>query len=263
MPIITTRNGTDAGRQPVESAERWTAAIPRRFIGLLGLSLAGANVLLIFASVLLAYIPGVDPFYQRLFNLDAEANLPAWFASLLWFLIALVAVLSYARDRAALPGQRNSRIWLFIACGFLYASLDEIAQIHESVLPQSSQILKYWLGTATLATRGTWLVLYVPLILLFAGIAGKFLLKRLKEPSSRLLFFTGVVFICLALFNEYVQWLVGYATFVPIQSGMDQMRVIQLISIPVEEACENFGAISILVAILSYSTRNFRIEFAD
>lgn len=68
-----------------------------------------------------------DATVQRL-SLSYEGNVPTWAASSLLLVCALVA-----GSIAALPTSARPRSWIAVALAFGYASLDEMAQLHESL----------------------------------------------------------------------------------------------------------------------------------
>ena len=63
----------------------------------------------------------------RMFDLDAEMNLPTYFASLLLALVALLSagIASVVRAR----GDKWGRHWSGLAAAFLYLSVDEALQL--------------------------------------------------------------------------------------------------------------------------------------
>ncbi len=67
--------------------------------------------------------------FRRLFNMDGEATLPAWFSSTLMLVAsALLAIIAAGKQHS---GDRFRSGWWILAAGFLYMSADEIASIHE------------------------------------------------------------------------------------------------------------------------------------
>lgn len=68
-----------------------------------------------------------DATVQRL-SLSYEGNVPTWAASSLLLVCALVA-----GSIAGLPTSARPRSWIAVALAFGYASLDEMAQLHESL----------------------------------------------------------------------------------------------------------------------------------
>jgi hypothetical protein len=68
---------------------------------------------------------------QRLFDLDGEGNIPAWFSSVQLFLIGLIFFL---RSRQTGPDHSPSPLFLLmLSAGFIFLSADEAGSIHEKI----------------------------------------------------------------------------------------------------------------------------------
>lgn len=67
--------------------------------------------------------------FERLFDPAQEANIPTWFSSTLWLAAAVTACqcLEFVRS------DRERKVWLIAAAGFLIFSIDETAMIHENI----------------------------------------------------------------------------------------------------------------------------------
>lgn len=105
-------------------------SIPRRPV-LIGLLLTVAALATLFIVTHLLKLQGYEGQmgFRRLFNMDGEGTLPAWFTSMLILAAsALVAIVAAVRSRS---GDRFRRHWWCLAIGFLYMSADEAASIHE------------------------------------------------------------------------------------------------------------------------------------
>lgn len=93
------------------------------------LVLISFQLLLVFVYSIDALIQGPQGQVYGLIDLDAEANLPTWFAS---FQLALISIRLWSFSTqyrvARLPSRRFLR---FFSVGFLILSLDETAQMHE------------------------------------------------------------------------------------------------------------------------------------
>lgn len=107
---------------------------------------AGAKKLLLWSILLelgFVFVYGADilldtPIWtiHRLFDLDGEQNLPAWFSSVQLFLIGVVF---WLKSRQCNTGEAPSSLFfLLVGLGFIFLSADEAASIHEQV----SAILK-------------------------------------------------------------------------------------------------------------------------
>jgi hypothetical protein len=72
-----------------------------------------------------------------LFDVAMEFNVPTWYASALWAMLALVAVVVAAHA----PRHRVS--WFFLAAVAVYASIDEYAILHERFYVIGGQLSRY------------------------------------------------------------------------------------------------------------------------
>ena len=141
-----------------------------------------ADFLLVIAFAVLVWFGIPERKFFQFFDLDEEANLPAWYSSMqLAFAGALVAVharLRYHRDVA-----RSYLLWLLSAL-LVFMSLDENAQIHEWVGIRISRLFagQEW-GTFFVKTHSWSLFMAAPLVLflfwLFLRMA-----KRLSLPPG-------------------------------------------------------------------------------
>ncbi|MCJ8167050.1 hypothetical protein MKJ04_19565 [Pontibacter sp. E15-1] len=87
---------------------------------------------IIFAVVFLAGpVLGLPDYLIRLFDLDGEANIPAWFSSTQLFVVGALFLLSPNWHKASQLA--NPWFLLLVGLGFVFLSLDESAVIHERV----------------------------------------------------------------------------------------------------------------------------------
>ena len=87
--------------------------------------------LLLVAFYWLKNLCGDPPLLNPLFDLDGEANIPAWFSSAQLLTIALTL---WTANRFRADKSMPSRLFLnLLAAGFLLLSLDETAQVHETI----------------------------------------------------------------------------------------------------------------------------------
>ena len=132
----------------------------------------------------------------RLFDVNKEANLPAWFSSSVLLICALV-LWSTARVKSAV-GDRFARHWWVLAAAFLYLSLDELISLHEA----TSSIIRSRLGVGEEgALSQAWVLLAAPLVLLFALVYLRFLIHL----PARVMFLTvaaGCTYVAGALGME-------------------------------------------------------------
>ena len=99
-----------------------------------------------------------QPFWNihTLFDLDKEANVPAWFSSVQFFCIGIVFLLS----RRLLPKEISyaRRLLAVIGCIFVYLSADETASIHEKI---NAVFKKYSFIWRFEGNNGIWIFVYV------------------------------------------------------------------------------------------------------
>jgi hypothetical protein len=69
--------------------------------------------------------------FSRFIDLDAELNLPTWYASVLWFGVA--ALMWIVTTRLIQRARRSSWVLLLLPTIFLLFSLDEVASLHEGL----------------------------------------------------------------------------------------------------------------------------------
>lgn len=93
-----------------------------------------------------------------LFNLDEEANVPAWFSSMQLFSIGLVMLLAAGSPLRGRDGQRG--LVTLLGCGFVFLSMDEAAGFHEKVTTVMSRVS--WAPRFS-GGHGIWMFVYVVL----------------------------------------------------------------------------------------------------
>lgn len=184
----------------------------------------------------------------RLFDLDGEWNVPAWFSSVTLSLPAiLLAIIGWAERR-----RRASYTWhwLFLAVVFAGLSLDEAVGLHElSVEPLR----------AALHTRGVLLFAWViPGVGFVAamGIAYLRFVRALPPPSRRGVLLAGSLYVGGALGLE----LVGGAL---VSAGLKDSVFFSL-EVLIEETLEMSGVvvfIHVLVAHLARELPEVQIRF--
>lgn len=118
----------------------------------------------------------------RLFNLDAEANIPTFFSSLNLALCGflLVATGVFARN----SGRPFFFSWLLLGLGALFVAIDEAAQIHE-LLDSNTE----WTGGLLQGEDSPWVIVYTLIALGFAVAALRLFLHLPRR--YQVLFGTG------------------------------------------------------------------------
>jgi len=166
------------------------------------------------------------------FHLDREANLPTWFSSSLYLLLALVfALLSTLEGR--LPAGERSRPAYLTGLALLFAliSLDETARLHELF---------------DTLTRVKWVYIAAPFVLALAVLYGRYFLQQRKDAPQ---FRRGVLAgLGLAVLGGVVVELIPHFFALPYALGQ--------IEYVLEEGLEMTGALIMLAAALGQVNRN-------
>lgn len=175
------------------------------------------------------------------FSLTAEANFPTWLAATIWFSTSIALFACYYTDKH-LDG-RSHKLWLFLCAAFGYASIDEICRLHERMLMHFPQFSIRWQH------------IYVPVLLVVAGVSLAFLWRKLQAvPRGLRLLVVSILCFAVAIFLE------PYAQEPAIHEFVNQVRFIQRWNIVefTEEMLELFGAACALQAVLGYLGTRWR-----
>jgi hypothetical protein len=159
MPVSSVR----VGRAEPEGAR--TKPIPGGIRLLLAIDLA-LTIVYFGLFALGDPIPGVG----RKFDLNGESNLPTWYASAQWLVVALL--LAIVARRAVHRDRRRTWVIVLLPLMFLAMSIDEVAAIHEALGDLSDALLPSGTRAGTpLHTTGLWiLILGIPAIVAIAGL---------------------------------------------------------------------------------------------
>jgi hypothetical protein len=170
---------------------------------------------------------------MKLFDVNSETNVPAWFSAAL--LLAAAAVTALVAVLTRRVGGRDPGRWLALAGVLGLMSVDEATALHERLGGPAAVVL----GDA--GGRFPWVVPGV----LIAGVTGVFFLGflvRLPPPIRRQLLGAGAVFLAGAVVLEAVSGAV-------LDAQGD--RAAYLLVTAAEESLEMLGAIWLLCAALS------------
>jgi hypothetical protein len=207
------------------------------------------------ASTVLGLFPGQAA--QAFFDMGDEGNIPTWFASLLWFGVALSAVRCYQSDR--LQGRSLNFVWLLISVGYLFASCDEVTQIHEytgALLQNALQENSSFGWLTRLVPNSPWIVFLGPFLALGGIASAIFWWQRFKSSQVLLLLITlAVECYGLAAANDFLQGS-PHAKQQLASSINIQQEVLEEASVAVEEVLENFANILLILAFLYYADRS-------
>ena len=175
----------------------------------------------------------------RLFSLDAEANIPTWYAAISLLACSVVlAAIAYTQPKEATPKTGD---WRFLSIIFLFLSIDELASIHELLI----EPLRTGLGTSGIF-HFAWVIPYSGLVLLL-GIKYLKFLTQLPAQTRRAFVLAGAIYIGGALGMEMVDGL--YASLY----GEQNFTYAFLTTI--EETLEMLGIVVFLHALLTYLKR--------
>ncbi len=171
--------------------------------------------------VLMHFFTGKAPsiLHDR-FDLDAEANIPTWFSTVLLFAVSM----SSFRIFQLSPEDRPSRnFWLFSAGVYAFLSLDESARFHEII----DHTVK-------------WVYVYAPLgFAFFVACACYFI--RVQPSSLRNWILGGMIVYALGgLGGEFASY-----WFRPLPQGLQQAEFV------FEEGLEMIGSILVLMGCLT------------
>jgi hypothetical protein len=204
--------------------------IPRVVAFLFGLDLGLA--LVYFANYLLGR--PVDPL-TTFIDLDGEANLPTWYASIQWFGVS--AALWVFAERQFVRSQIRSWLLVLLPAVFLAFSLDEVAGVHEWVGGRSDALLPSGTRAASpFATTGIYfIVIGAPFVILFAGliIAIRPYLGRFPRAFALLAAGMGV-------------FMTGAIAFDVVSNFVTRDSLPGVVQITVEELTEMVGATVVL-----------------
>lgn len=186
-----------------------------------------------------AYPPPLRTVAHRLLSADGEGNVPAWFSTGLLGMIALVslgiAVALRARHAA------DHRHWAGLAAVFAFLSLDELAGIHEELIPALGRVMETD-GVLTFP----WVLVAAPLVVVFAVVYAPFL-RRLPRRTAGLLLLAGGLYVGGALALEMVS-----GTVFEENRGWNGPYVLVTSA---EELLEMLGAAVCLYAVADFAAR--------
>ncbi len=172
----------------------------------------------------------------RLFDVAKEANVTSWFSS---FLLSVSALLLFLITKIKFQERDTfSRHWAFIACVFLYLSLDESARIHEATIEPVREFVH-----ASGLFYYSWVIIAIPVIMGLALIYRKFVFSLPIRTRNQFIL-AAIIFMAGAIGFEMLG---GLFHDVKI-SG------VQLLSFTVtlEELFENLGVVVFISALLAY-----------
>jgi len=186
--------------------------------------------------------PGRDIFLE-LFNLDAEANLPSIYSTLvLLFCSILLAIIAKVQKL-----KKNSNVWSWIGLSVVFAglSLDEFFSFHERlIIPLRN----------TFNTSGflyfAWVIAGAIFIVIFLLVFGRFI-TTLPKKTRQLFFTAGTIYVAGAIGTEMLG---GYYV-----NQYQKNDMIYVLIFTLEEVLEMVGLIVFIYALLTYISCHLKI----
>ena len=221
--------------------------VPRKIIQLL----MSIIIFLLAASlclVILKYIWNANSFpfrvFNKLFNFDLEANIPALFSTLLLMAASFLLLFIYKTR----PSKTN--YWLFLSLLFTFLAIDEGVQIHEKFnqLKPEIEVLK------DTNLRYVWVFPYSILLIVLFIFLKKFIFS-LPRRTYKLMIISAVIFVGGAVGVEMIH------DFFKVQYGGNENMYLEFL-ICLEEVGEMTGTTIFIFALLDYiAPRNSPIYF--
>ncbi|MEG5033503.1 hypothetical protein [Microcoleus sp. AT3-D2] len=203
------------------------------------LRLVTCLALLSFLSQISLYFGPEYPlreYLAKVFNVDAERNLPTFYSFLaLVFSSLLLGVIAYAKN---LDSDRYKNHWKILSFIFLYLSLDEAGQLHEKFINPMRSLLN-----ATGFLYFTWIVPFGCLVAIFLSSYNKFVF-HLPVATRKLFVAACALYIGGAIGIEMIG---GYLFST---TGMESLPY--LIVATLEESLEMVGIVVFIHGLISY-----------
>lgn len=212
-------------------------------------ALGAVALLLVLASAagqLTVYLTGHEQVYGlvRLFNVDTELNLPAFFSTfILVFAALLLAVITVLEKKRMAT---HASHWAVLAFGFLLMAVDEAVSLHEMLVEPTRKLL----GDDNLgAFYFAWVIPGIVIVLVLALYFLKFLL-HLPAKTRFTFLAAAIIYLGGAIGLE----LIGgrYAEL----HGTHNLNYNMFAT--VEESLEMAGVIIFIRALLIYISSNFK-----
>jgi hypothetical protein len=183
----------------------------------------------------------------KFFDLDGEANLPAWFSSMQFLLIGQVFYL-----KSLQPNPKNLPSYFFlilISAGFIFLSVDEAAQVHETlsgILKRSTSMPRFKDG------NGMWILPYVLIgSFVFYKVYREVLVMWNHFRKETMVMASGMIMIAFgAVFLEIISY-----QFLRTSSRENQF----VIEVAFEELFEMAGASLVLYGALLFLIKGTKI----
>ena len=180
--------------------------------------------------------------FKRLFHLNGEGNVPAWYNSTLWLIAAQYSFRAHSAEQA-LGEKLKAGYWLGLSVGCVLLSLDEVASIHEAL----GKLLDYRAGDPAgiqPVYRWVWLAVAIVGVVLTALVSFMLTLPRRVAVG---LVASGAIFLLGALGMETVGSMVESGALTRWPLGLNWNR-----AFAVEEFLEMAGIVAYLIVVQNY-----------
>ncbi|GJL86186.1 MAG: hypothetical protein DHS20C02_19610 [Micavibrio sp.] len=187
----------------------------------------------------------------RFFHFDREGNLPSWFSSTQFLVLAAIFGGLYFLQRY----QHTGKLWIVCAAAAVFLSLDEAAAFHE--------LLGTYLGVVSRgASEGTWIhslqyfpsyywmMIYVPLALPLSAVILRILYKEL-QGEFRMVLAGGIIFVLGAVALDFLEGYYG----TPDHKGIyirGESGIAWVDTALIEEFMEMFGVSLVIYAFIRH-----------
>jgi hypothetical protein len=206
-----------------------------------------AGVVLLQVLNLLAKLLGPQfPLIDRLFNLDAEGGVPAWYSQALHLSSAMLCAVIFA----TLKGEhRRARVpWLIMAVVFTYTSLDELAALHETLVRPMQELT----GIRSGALASGWTIPFVLALVVLCLALLRFFISlprftRVGLATALVIFVTGAVGMELIFVS-----LLGF----PQEQLAIPLSRILFVTVALEEGMEMIGLCVLIFVLLTHLGRS-------
>jgi hypothetical protein len=182
---------------------------------------------------------------SKLFDLDLEFTIPAWFSSLQLAAIGLAAFVAFEGERACERRPALYWLWIPLGLGFLYLSADEVLALHERVLTRELRAVLP--AESLLQSVLPWQLVFAPAIVAaFTAIAVMVYTRFARQPALMTLGIAGLGFWSASFVFE------GAAKPIFIPAHLYPVEV------ALEETCEMLGGTALLTAVCAYCVLRFQ-----
>lgn len=199
--------------------------------------------LLIVAIYVATALAGSPSQIGVLFNLDEEANIPAWFSSMQLFSIGMVMLLAAGSPLRERDGLRD--LLAILGCAFVFLSMDEAAAVHEKVTKVMSRVS--WAPRFS-GGHGIWMFVYVAVAVGTVAALFRPLVRLMRfYPRDVLGVFAGLVILGAGAVGVEA---VGYELV-----GDNATIGLKTLQVAAEEFLEMLGGSVILVSTVRFAAR--------